>query len=144
MCQRPHKWLFSPFDCAALVYANPALARVAHTQHAGYLEPIIDDSVWNPCDYANVLTRRARGMPFWFSLAVYGTDAYTEAIEQAFNTSSKKAEQMKKAKGDVTPKGQAKYPDPTSEKVANASMGVAGQMAPMLSLIPLWRRRRRG
>ena len=77
----PHKWLFSPFDCAALVYANPALARVAHTQHAGYLEPIIDDSVWNPCDYANVLTRRARGMPFWFSLAVYGTDAYTEAIE---------------------------------------------------------------
>ena len=77
----PHKWLFSPFDCAALVYANPALARAAHTQHAGYLEPIIDDTVWNPCDYANVLTRRARGMPFWFSLAVYGTDAYRDAIE---------------------------------------------------------------
>jgi glutamate/tyrosine decarboxylase-like PLP-dependent enzyme len=77
----PHKWLFSPFDCAALVYANPALARAAHTQHAGYLEPIIDDTVWNPCDYANVLTRRARGVPFWFSLAVHGTDAYTDAIE---------------------------------------------------------------
>ncbi len=77
----PHKWLFSPFDCAALVYANPALAGAAHTQHAGYLEPIIDDTVWNPCDYANVLTRRARGVPFWFSLAVHGTDAYTDAIE---------------------------------------------------------------
>ena len=77
----PHKWLFSPFDCAALVYADPELARAAHTQHAGYLEPIIDDSVWNPCDYATVLTRRARGVPFWFSLAVYGTDAYTDAIE---------------------------------------------------------------
>ena len=77
----PHKWLFSPFDCAALVYADPSLARAAHTQHAGYLEPIIDDTVWNPCDYANVLTRRARGVPFWFSLAVHGTDAYIDAIE---------------------------------------------------------------
>ena len=25
--------------------------------------------------------RRARGLPFWFSLAVHGTRAYTEAIE---------------------------------------------------------------
>ena len=55
--------------------------------------------------------------------------AFTEAIEQAFNTSTSKAEQMKRTKGDVTPKGQARYPDPTSEKVANAIMGVAGQMA---------------
>jgi len=77
----PHKWLFSPFDCAALLYRDPPVARAAHTQHAGYLEPIIDDTVWNPCDYAHVLTRRARGMPFWFSLAVHGTDAYRDAIE---------------------------------------------------------------
>ena len=77
----PHKWLFSPFDCAALLYRNPEVARSAHTQHAGYLEPIIDEMVWNPCDYAHVLTRRARGMPFWFSLAVHGTDAYRDAIE---------------------------------------------------------------
>ena len=77
----PHKWLFSPFDCAALLYRDPPVARAAHTQHAGYLEPIIDDTVWNPCDSAHVLTRRARGMPFWFSLAVHGTDAYRDAIE---------------------------------------------------------------
>jgi glutamate/tyrosine decarboxylase-like PLP-dependent enzyme len=77
----PHKWLFSPFDCAALLYRNPEVARAAHRQHAGYLDPIIDDTVWNPCDYAHVLTRRARGMPFWFSLAVHGTDAYRDAIE---------------------------------------------------------------
>jgi len=36
---------------------------------------------------------------------------------------------MKTSKGDVTPKGQATYPDPTSEKVANAIMGVAGQLS---------------
>jgi type IV pilus assembly protein PilM len=64
--------------------------------------------------------------------ATPGGVAYTGAIQQAFNTSEQKAEQMKKAKGDVTPKGQAKYPDPTSEKVANAIMGVAGQMASLI------------
>jgi len=78
----PHKWLFSPFDCAALVYREPAAARRAHTQHAGYLEPLMDDTVFNPCDHAHVLTRRARGVPFWFSLATYGTDAYRDAIEE--------------------------------------------------------------
>jgi glutamate/tyrosine decarboxylase-like PLP-dependent enzyme len=36
---------------------------------------------WNPSDYAFHLSRRARGLPFWFSLATHGTDAYGEAIE---------------------------------------------------------------
>ena len=30
----PHKWLFAPFDCCALIYRDPALARAAHTQEA--------------------------------------------------------------------------------------------------------------
>ena len=38
---------------------------------------------WNPTDYAYHLTRRARGLPLWFSLAVYGVEAYREAIEVA-------------------------------------------------------------
>ena len=28
----PHKWLFAPYDCCALLYRDPALARAAHTQ----------------------------------------------------------------------------------------------------------------
>src|SRR6478672_10867013 len=78
----PHKWLFAPFDCCALLYREPALARAAHTQHAGYLDPVTVDGEWNPSDFAIQLTRRARGLPFWFSLAVYGTDAYRDAVEQ--------------------------------------------------------------
>jgi glutamate/tyrosine decarboxylase-like PLP-dependent enzyme len=78
----PHKWLFAPFDACALLYRDPRLGRAAHTQHAGYLDPITVDSEWNPSDFAIQLTRRARGLPFWFSLAVYGTDAYRDAIEQ--------------------------------------------------------------
>jgi aromatic-L-amino-acid/L-tryptophan decarboxylase len=78
----PHKWLFAPFDCAALLYRDPELGRRAHTQHAAYLDPIEARGEWNPSDYAYHLTRRARGLPFWFSLAVNGTDAYTAAIER--------------------------------------------------------------
>ncbi len=77
----PHKWLFAPFDCAALVYRDPELGRAAHTQHAEYLEPLTSRSEWNPSDYAHVLSRRARGLPLWFSLATHGTDSYRDAIE---------------------------------------------------------------
>jgi glutamate/tyrosine decarboxylase-like PLP-dependent enzyme len=28
----PHKWLFAPFDCCALLYRAPAVARAAHAQ----------------------------------------------------------------------------------------------------------------
>jgi aromatic-L-amino-acid/L-tryptophan decarboxylase len=80
----PHKWLFTPFDCCALIYRQPELARGTHTQDASYLDVIhVSEGEWNPTDYAYHLTRRARGLPLWFSLAVYGLDAYREAIEAA-------------------------------------------------------------
>jgi glutamate/tyrosine decarboxylase-like PLP-dependent enzyme len=76
----PHKWLSAPYDCCALVYRDPALARAAHAQDASYLDAV-DRRQFNPADLAVHLTRRARGLPFWFSLATHGTDRYTEAIE---------------------------------------------------------------
>ena len=81
----PHKWLFTPFDTCALLYREPALAKATHTQDASYLDVIHTDGPqeWNPTDYAYHLTRRARGLPLWFSLAVHGTDAYGTAIEAA-------------------------------------------------------------
>jgi glutamate/tyrosine decarboxylase-like PLP-dependent enzyme len=83
----PHKWLFAPFDCAALLYREPARAKAVHAQDASYLDVIHEDeSEWNPTDYAYHLTRRARGLPLWFSLAVHGTDAYRDAIETVLAT----------------------------------------------------------
>jgi L-2,4-diaminobutyrate decarboxylase len=81
----PHKWLFAPYDCCALIYRDPAAGRRAHTQSAGYLDPVTIEGDWNPSDYAIQLTRRARGLPFWFSLAVHGSDAYTQAVEHTLD-----------------------------------------------------------
>ncbi len=114
----PHKWLFTPFDCCALLYRDPPLARATHAQDASYLDVIhagdaaaelgvIDPedageagtdparSPWNPTDYAYHLTRRARGLPLWFSMAVNGIDAYRDAIEVAVRLARETADLVK-------------------------------------------------
>jgi len=119
----PHKWLFAPYDSCALLYRDPEIARLAHTQHAEYLDvlhdgapatneptPHADDSpgpglaaapaparAWNAADYAHHLTRRARGLPLWFSLATHGTDAYAEAIETTLRTAHAGADLVRRA-----------------------------------------------
>jgi len=77
----PHKWLFAPYDCCALLYRDPEPARAAHAQNAAYLDQI-DREALNPSDLAIHLSRRARGLPFWFSLATHGTDRYVAAVER--------------------------------------------------------------
>ena len=81
----PHKWLFAPYDCCALLYRDPEPARAAHSQLASYLDSI-DREARNPADLAIHLSRRARGLPFWFSLATHGTDRYVAAIERTLET----------------------------------------------------------
>jgi type IV pilus assembly protein PilM len=61
-----------------------------------------------------------------------GGQAYTDAIAAAFSASPAKAETMKVTKADVTPRGQARYADPTAEKIANAIVGTAGQAAQLI------------
>ena len=90
----PHKWLFAPFDACALIYRNPEIARAAHTQRAGYLETL-EDGQWNPSDYAIHLTRRVRGLPFWFSLAAHGTNKYAEAMDKTIDVARESAELIK-------------------------------------------------
>ena len=93
----PHKWLFAPYDCAALLYRDPALARSVHRQDASYLDVIHDEPAdWNPTVYAYHLTRRARGLPLWFSLSVHGVQAYTEAIEAALRLARETAAEITK------------------------------------------------
>lgn len=89
----PHKWLFSPFDCAALLYREPAVAAAAHTQEAAYLDAVTRDE-WNPHDYAFHLSRRARGLPFWFSLVAHGSDAYRDAVEASLTLARRVAAEI--------------------------------------------------
>ncbi len=101
----PHKWLFAPFDSCALIYRDPEVARRAHTQHAEYLDVLHVDhdasgpaaEAWNASDYAHHLSRRARGLPLWFSLATHGTDAYRDAVETTLRVTREGAELVRAA-----------------------------------------------
>jgi glutamate/tyrosine decarboxylase-like PLP-dependent enzyme len=85
----PHKWLLAPLDCAALIYRNPTVARKILAQQASYLDILHteDDEhyEWNPSDFAIHLSRRARGLPFWYSLVTNGTLAYESAVQAAID-----------------------------------------------------------
>jgi len=80
----PHKWMFSPYDCGAVIYRRPEFAKKAHSQQGSYLDIFKDEGAhgFNPTDYQIQLTRRVRGLPLWFSLATHGTDRYKEAVER--------------------------------------------------------------
>ena len=80
----PHKWMFSPYDCGAVIYKTPELAKLAHSQHGSYLDIFQDEGAhgFNPADYQIQLTRRVRGLPLWFSLAMHGTNRYKAAVER--------------------------------------------------------------
>jgi len=91
----PHKWLFAPFDACALIYRDPEIGRRAHTQHAEYLDTLTGKPEWSPSDYAVQLTRRPRGLPFWFSLATYGAAAYRAAITNSLELAQRIAEEIR-------------------------------------------------
>ncbi|NCZ92189.1 MAG: aminotransferase class V-fold PLP-dependent enzyme, partial [Actinobacteria bacterium] len=99
----PHKWLFGPYDSCALIYRDPRIAKAAHTQHAEYLDVLQQDvhvqrdEAWNPADLAHHLSRRARGLPLWFSLAMHGTEAYTDAMEATLAVTREAAEVVRRS-----------------------------------------------
>jgi glutamate/tyrosine decarboxylase-like PLP-dependent enzyme len=96
----PHKWWFAPFDCAALIYRDPRLAKAVHTQDASYLDVIHEnDEDINPSDLAYHLTRRARGLPLWFSMAVHGLGAYRDAVEHSLEMARYAAAQLRTRSG---------------------------------------------
>ena len=92
----PHKWWFAPYDSAALLYRDPYLAKAVHTQDASYLDVIHGDpSELNPSDLAFHLTRRPRGLPLWFSMAVNGLDAYRDAVRRGVELAQYAAERIR-------------------------------------------------
>jgi len=94
----PHKWLFAPFDCAAVIYRNKYLAAETHSQQASYLDILHEEEAGdNPSDYAFHLSRRARGLPMWFSLSVYGVGAYRQAVENSLDIAKYAADEIRKS-----------------------------------------------
>jgi glutamate/tyrosine decarboxylase-like PLP-dependent enzyme len=96
----PHKWLFAPYDASALVYRDGADATRAHAWSAPFLEVLQPPSEaagesFDPKHYAIHLSRRARGLPLWFSLAAHGTKAIAAGVESCIEVTRAAAERIR-------------------------------------------------
>lgn len=98
----PHKWLFSTAGSCAVLYREPQLAARTHTQHGPYIDVLHTTDAtetWNPSDYAYQLTRRACGLPFWFTLVLHGVDALAEAVGAPMTTTTYAAARLREIPG---------------------------------------------
>ena len=46
------------------------------------MKSLQEPDAWNPSDFGIQLSRRPRGLPFWYSLASHGTKKYVDAVER--------------------------------------------------------------
>lgn len=78
----PHKWLFVPFECGALLLRQPAALRAAFHIMPEYLKDVAPgDEEVNFADYGEQLTRYARALKVWLSVRSCGIGPIRAMIE---------------------------------------------------------------
>jgi glutamate/tyrosine decarboxylase-like PLP-dependent enzyme len=78
----PHKWLYQPVDCGALLYKSPATARATFSQTGEYARALGSDPLeaFSFFDESLELSRRFRALKLWLSLRYHGAEAFRAAI----------------------------------------------------------------
>jgi glutamate/tyrosine decarboxylase-like PLP-dependent enzyme len=80
----PHKWLYQPIECGALLVRDGRLLAEAFTINPDYLADYKSDAV-NFSDLGVQLTRSARALKIWLSFNYFGADAFRDAIDRAID-----------------------------------------------------------
>lgn len=80
----PHKWLYQPIECGALLVREGNLLAQAFTINPDYLADYKSDAV-NFSDLGVQLTRSARALKIWLSFNYFGADAFRDAIDRAID-----------------------------------------------------------
>lgn len=79
----PHKWLFQPYVSGCLLVRDPlVLQRAFHILPEYLLDAETHGREINFCDYGPELTRPFRALKLWMSLKVFGTDAFSAAVDR--------------------------------------------------------------
>lgn len=94
----PHKGLFVPYESCALIFSSPLNAAKAFVQEADYLDIVNADSEINPMHFGYHLSRRAKGIPLWFNLMIYGEQLYKDTIEELINKTAYFKKQIKNSR----------------------------------------------
>jgi len=78
----PHKWLYQPVDCGALLYRSAAPARAAFSNTGEYARTFGSDPIeaFAFFEESMELSRRFRALKLWLSLRYHGAEAFRAAI----------------------------------------------------------------
>ena len=80
----PHKWLYQPIECGALLVREGHLLREAFEIHPSYLEDTrARNGEVNYGDHGLQLTRTSRALKIWLSLHYFGAAAFESAVDNA-------------------------------------------------------------
>ena len=80
----PHKWLYQPIECGALLVRDGQLLGQAFTISPDYLADYKSEAV-NFSDLGVQLTRSARALKIWLSFNYFGADAFRSAVDRAID-----------------------------------------------------------
>jgi glutamate/tyrosine decarboxylase-like PLP-dependent enzyme len=82
----PHKWLFQPYEIGGLLVRREKWLKEVFHILPEYLADIeTQRGEVNFCDRGVQLTRSFRALKLWFSLQVFGSNAFSQAIERGFS-----------------------------------------------------------
>ena len=94
----PHKWLYQPFECGALLVRDGRLLREAFEIHPDYLQDVSSrDGEVNFAEHGLQLTRMSRALKLWVSLQYFGVDAFAAAIDRATDLAQQAQRYVEKA-----------------------------------------------
>ncbi len=82
----PHKWLYQPFECGAVLVRKGHLLQEAFEIHPSYLQDTrAHHGETNFAEHGLQLTRTSHAVKLWTSLRYFGVDAFTAAIDRAMD-----------------------------------------------------------
>ncbi len=79
----PHKGLFLPYGCGALVVRRVATLLRSHAEKASYLQDLTHEADEpSPAELGPELSRNDRGILVWLPLALHGLEAFRAALSE--------------------------------------------------------------
>ncbi|TRW82804.1 aminotransferase class V-fold PLP-dependent enzyme [Mycolicibacterium sp. 018/SC-01/001] len=82
----PHKWLYQPFECGAVLVRDGARLRTAFEMTPDYLkDAVVSTGEVNFADFGLQLSRMARAFKIWISIRYFGLDAFRATIDRTLD-----------------------------------------------------------
>jgi glutamate/tyrosine decarboxylase-like PLP-dependent enzyme len=80
----PHKWLYIPYECGAVLVRDPEVLRRAYSMSASYLRGTLPTEYTglNYFEYGPQMSRGFRALKFWMTMKHFGAEGYRTLLRQ--------------------------------------------------------------